>query len=134
MAEWQQVGPEQTFQDDDMKYRALDANGDYTFGKGVSNFLVNNPDAVAQSVLTRLKLIKGEWFLDNTVGTPYTSQILGAGMVSKYDSAIQGVIASTSGVTGITNYSSQVDPATRKASVSCTISTIYGQANLQFNL
>jgi hypothetical protein len=72
-----------------MIYRKLDADGDYTFGLQGGNFYKNNPEAVGQAVKTRLSLIQGEWFLDTNAGTPYNSQILGAGTVGTYDHAIQ---------------------------------------------
>ncbi len=114
-----------------MIYRKLDSNGDYVFGKGSGNFLENSPETVAQAVVTRLGLIQGEWFLDVTAGTPYNSQILGAGMVSKYDYAIQDVILNTQGVVKIIDYYSDVDPSNRSAQVTCTIDTIYGQISIQ---
>jgi hypothetical protein len=113
-----------------MIYRKLDADGDYTFGLQSGNFFKNSPEAVAQAVKTRLGLIEGEWFLDTSAGTPYNSQILGAGTVGSYDQAIQEVIAGTAGVQSIDEYSSYVDPTTRAATVNCTITTIYGQANI----
>lgn len=113
-----------------MIYRKLDKDGDYTFGLGAGNFYKDQPEAVAQAVKTRLGLIEGEWFLDITAGTPYNSQILGAGMVSRYDHAIQEVILNTVGVTEIVNYYSQVDPTTRAAQITCTINTLYGTATL----
>jgi len=114
-----------------MKYRKLDVNGDYTFGLRDGNFHIDTPEAVAQAVKTRLALIQGEWFLDVTAGTPYNSQILGAGTLSKYDQAIQEVILQTNGVIRLTEYSSGVNPVTRAATVNCTIDTVYGQANIQ---
>lgn len=117
-----------------MMYRKLDAAGDYTIGLQAGNFLKNTPEAVGQAVKTRLGLIQGEWFLDTTVGTPYNSQILGAGMVSKYDRAIQEVILGTQGVTGIEAYSSSVDPSTRAATVNCTINTVYGKASVNVTI
>lgn len=117
-----------------MIYRKLDSNGDYTFGQQATNFYVDVPEAVAQAVKTRLGLIQGEWFLDTTIGTPYNSQILGAGMVSKYDAAIQDVILNTIGVNRIVSYASQVDPSSRAATVTCTIDTIYGQTTVQQTL
>lgn len=115
-------------------YRKLDDSGDYVFGQQSGNFYKDQPEAVAQAVKTRLGLIEGEWFLDISIGTPYNSQILGAGMVSKYDRAIQTVILNTVGVTRILEYSSQVNPLTRAAQVNCTIETAYGQATFQQNL
>jgi len=113
-----------------LTYRKLDANGDYTFGFRAGNFYKDQPEAVAQAVKTRLGLILGEWFLDVTYGTPYNSEILGAGNVGNYDFALQKVILGTPGVLRITSYASQVNPSTRGASVSCTIDTIYGSASV----
>lgn len=115
-------------------YRKLDENGDYVFGKGPGNFHIDSPEAVAQAVKTRLALSEGEWFLDVNHGTPYNSQILGAGKVATYDLAIQTVILNTNGVKSIVAYSSGVDPNTRGAFVNCVIDTIYGQATVRSNL
>lgn len=117
-----------------MKYRKLTESGDYTFGRGVGNFIQNTPETVAQAVKTRLGLRQGEWLLDTTIGTPYDSDILGMGKITLYDAAIQEVILNTEGVNSIIDYSSGVDPTIRKATVNCTISTIYGAAQLQVNV
>lgn len=108
-----------------MRYRMLDANGDYTFGVGGGNFFVNTPSAVAQAVKTRLGLMRGEWFLDQTAGTPY-GQILGKGTDATRDLAIQQVILKTQGVSAITDYASFLDSKTRKFTVAVSINTIYG--------
>src|SRR5260364_424406 len=54
-----------------MRYRRLDAAGDYAFGRGLSDFEQDTPEAVAQAVKTRLALRFGEWFLDTSDGTPW---------------------------------------------------------------
>lgn len=112
----------------------MDINGDHSFGHGRSDFYKDQPEAVAQAVKTRLGLIEGEWFLDITKGTPYNTQILGAGTVGLYDFAIQEVITNTPGVTQIVDYSSSVDSTTRKASVNCILDTLYGQVAFSHNL
>lgn len=117
-----------------MKYRKLTKAGDYTFGKGSGNFIQDTPETVAQAVQTRLGLVQGEWMLDTGAGTPYNSDILGAGKISTYDRAIQSVILNTPGVRRIAAYSSGVDRETRKATVNVTIDTIYGQVTTQANL
>lgn len=109
-----------------MRVRALTPTGDMRFGQGQANLLINSPAAVAQCVLTRLKLWTTEWFLDTTAGTPWSTDVLGTGTTSRYDEAIRLRILRTIGVTGIVSYSSEVDRRTRALSVSATISTQFG--------
>ena len=92
-----------------MRYRKLDANGDYTFGRSQANFLVNSPEAVAQAIQTRLALWEGEYFLDTSKGTPYWTQILGTGTWALYDQAIKDRILGTTGVLQIASYQSDYD-------------------------
>lgn len=111
-----------------MRYRQLDTNNDYTGFSGNIVFLVNSPQTVAQAVQTVLNLMQGEWFLDQTVGVPYSTQILGAGTQATRDLVIQNAILGTQGVVDINTYSSQFNPVTRIFTVNCTIDTIYGPA------
>lgn len=106
-----------------MKYRALDANGDYQIGV----FLSNSPATVAQAVVTRLNLWTGEFFMNTDDGTPYYQDILGRN--TNYDLEIQSRILGTIGVLEITDYSSTI--VNRALSVNCTINTIYGAATVQ---
>lgn len=117
-----------------MRYRKLSTTGDYVFGQGKNEFYVNVPDAVAQAVKTRLLLLTGEWFLDKTEGTPYSSEVLGTGTQTLYNLAIRNRILDTQGVTGISSYSSNINPATRELDISATISTVYGQTPVQVYL
>lgn len=113
-----------------MRYRKLDADGDFTLGSG-ADFLVNSPDAVAQAVLTRLHLWSGEWFVDTTSGTPWDTEILGKRLQLKNpDSSIKSRILETDGVTEIVDYASTFDGDTRKFSVTVTINTDYGVATI----
>lgn len=117
-----------------MRYRALDENGDMQFGGGAGQWMVNSPEAVAQAVKTRLLLMAGEWFLDVTEGTPYSTEILGEHTATTYDWAIRNRIALTPGVSEIQSYASQLDSDTRALSVQATISTIYGTATIAVSL
>jgi hypothetical protein len=106
-----------------MRYRALDSDGDAQFGRS-GIFLTNSPQAVAQAVLTRLKLWVGEWMLDNREGTDYSSKILGYGTQTTRDIEVQERILNTQGVKSILSYQSTV--VNRVFSVSVTIDTDYG--------
>lgn len=114
-----------------MRYRKLDSNGDFVFGNGLMDFYQNSPEAVGQSVLTRLKLWVNEWFLNVEEGTLWLQGILGKQQQSTIDTIIRSRILETEGVTDITAYDSIIDPDTRKLSLNVTIDTLYGSTNIQ---
>ncbi len=113
-----------------MRYRKLDENGDYTLDNAAA-FYVDSPEAVAQAVLTRLRLWRGEWFIDITDGTPWNTEILGKRQKGRNpDTAIRTRILQTKGVTEILSYSSNYDGNTRRLTVDATIGTTYGTATI----
>ena len=111
-----------------MRYRALSVTGDYQFGR-IGVFLIDTPEAVAQAIRTRLNLWTGEWFLNTNEGTPYETRVLGAGTQGTRDAAVRERILGTPGVLSLITYSSAVD-ADRKMTVSATVETVYGPANI----
>jgi len=114
-----------------MRYRKLSATGDYVFGGQQADFYKDSPEAVGQAVLTRLRLLRGEWFLDKIEGTPWGTEVLGKYTNGTYDAAIRQRILGTQGVLQITEYSSTVDTEKRALSVTVTISTIYGPTTVE---
>jgi hypothetical protein len=111
-----------------MKYRKLDADGDYQFGVQ-AEFLKDTPLTVAQAIYTRLLLHTNEWFLDSTEGTPYAEQIEGFGTQSTRDPAIQSRILGTPGVEELLSYSSALS-ADRRFTVNARVLTLYGQIQI----
>lgn len=115
-----------------MRYRALSASGDYTFGSGSQNFLINSPEAVAQVVQTTLKLWLGEWYLDVNAGTPYPEGVLGKKSQAEADATLIAEISQCQGVVSIANFKSSIDPDTRKYTViKCVLNTLYGPTQLE---
>jgi hypothetical protein len=133
-----------------MRVRQLSPTGDFVFGQSQQNFLVDSPAAVAQVVMTSLKLWLGEWYQNLNDGTPYSEGVIGYHSQATADATIQAailavevIVSSTSvppgavagqsipGVTDIINYVSTVNPETRNYSASCTINTIYGPTALE---
>lgn len=113
-----------------MRYRRLDANGDYM----LNNFLRDVPEAVGQAIKTRLLLITGEWFLNLNEGTPWYTQVLGKYTAGIYDTVIKSRIIGTPGVLSIDTYQSTIDPDTRSLDVNATVTTIYGVTTLEVSL
>jgi hypothetical protein len=106
-----------------MRTRPLSVTGDFTIGQP---WYVNNTQAVAQSISTRLKLWLGEWFLDQSDGTPYLTEILGERYNKTPDAAIKRRILGTPGVTQLLSYSSSFSgSATRILTVNATVQTLY---------
>lgn len=115
-------------------------SGDMQFGHSLADFWHDQPEGVGQAVLTRLRLYRGEWFLDVDEGTPWggfplndavvaQGQILGSHTAQTRDLALKQRILETEGVLGIRAYSSSVDPDTRVFSVNVEVDTIYGVAS-----
>lgn len=115
-----------------MRYRKLaPGTNDYLFGSGQGDYLVNTPAAVAQAVKTTLLLWLGEFWLNLNAGTPYPQGILGTHSQATADMTLINQITNVQGMSSIVNFLSNIDPVTRKYSVSsCTLNTIYGPTEL----
>jgi len=109
-----------------MRYRKLSPTGDYVFGQQQSDFWVNVPDAVAQAVSTRLRLWTGNWFLNTAEGTDWSGKILGNRTALTRDAELRQRILNTPGATQIVNYSTALDPNTRRFTASFQIETQFG--------
>lgn len=110
-----------------MKYRKLSPDGDYQFGNGAADFWVDQPEAVAQAVQTRLGLWQGDWFLDTTEGMTWKTEVLGVRTANTRDPAIRRRVLGTAGVKAIMAYSSNLNRDTRAFSVdTLKLDTIYG--------
>ncbi|WP_435948314.1 hypothetical protein [Dryocola sp. BD586] len=112
-----------------MKYRK-EIDNDYAFGRGDAAFLVDNAQAVAQAVRTRLCLWRGQWFLDVNEGTPYAQAVLGKQAPDVYTLAIRDRISGTQGVKAITAFNTQNKNSNRRLTFSVTLDTIYGEVTV----
>jgi len=108
-----------------MRVRALDANGDWTFGKGQNDYKFGR-DAAAQAIGTRLKSFTGDCFFDIGAGIDWWN-LLGSKNRLALELAISNSILNTPGVTRIVpnTFSSTLD-ADRNLSVSCQVDTVFG--------
>jgi hypothetical protein len=112
-----------------MKYRALDFNGDYSFGKGMQNFLVD-ADAIGQAIKTNLLLLQGEWWEDTSNGLPLFRNILEQSgtpeRLAATDLLIKTRILNTKGVAEIQSFKSSY--SNRRYTVDdCVVLTNTGQ-------
>ena len=114
-----------------MRYRKLDNDGDFSAGHGTADFFVDQPEAVGQSVLTRLRLWTGEWFLNTDEGTPYREQVLGAHRRQSAGPAIKLRVAGTEGVTEVSDFAADYDGDARALTVTATVDTVYGETTIE---
>src|SRR5690606_15887722 len=90
--------------------------------------------AIAQTVVTRLKLFLGEYFRDVTDGTPWFQQILGKPEnLNAVEAILRNRIARTPGVVRLLSFELQFDLDSRTLSVQAQVLTQYGDADVQFS-
>ena len=102
--------------------RSFDENGDYAI-----NRFVSESAATIQAVATRLRLFKGEWFLNLESGVPWYQRVfIKPARLNEVDKIIRNKITQTEGVDQLTSFDLRFDRDTRKLSVSFSATTIYG--------
>lgn len=111
-----------------MRVRKQTSTGDFSFGHGAADYFVNQREAVAQEVLTALLLFQGEWFMDTTAGMPWLTKVVGRN--TDPDTVIKSGILNVQAVTGLSDYSSSLNNASRGLTVSCKIDTQFGTTQI----
>ena len=112
-----------------MKYRTLDRDGDHTFGQ---NKFLTAHEAVAQAILTRLRLLLGEWWENTEDGLPLFEKILGAygADIDTVDLIFAGRIRETKNVKRLISYKSEFSTQTRVYSAHAQVDTVFGEVGV----
>jgi hypothetical protein len=111
-----------------MRTRRIDENNDWTFGAGRQSY-ASQSEAVAQKVKTRLQLFLGDWFLDETVGIDWITEMSSRSQTSKILSDAKNCILQTEGVRSLDSFDYDRDPKTRKLTITASYTDIYGTTN-----
>jgi len=99
-----------------MKVAGITSEGDFIFGRGRASYKTNS-DAIAQNVVTRLRLFTDDWYLDVDSGIPWI-EILGArGGFDRIQRAIEKSVLQTDGVKSISRLEVEENAKTRTISV-----------------
>lgn len=120
-----------------MIFRQLAANGDWTFGQGISGYATLN-DAIELNVKTRLLSWVGDCFFALLDFVDWLGR-LDKGQEANLNQELQQVILASYGVSAITAFDIELNRQTRACLVTYTITTIFGQTfsntlNLQAGL
>lgn len=109
-----------------MIIRALDSDGDWTYGKGLSDFLQNQA-AIVQNVRTRILSWVGDCFFALQEGVDWNSR-LDVGQQAALVQEIKTVVLQSSGVVGVNSIEADLDPVTRRITFTVDIVTIFSQS------
>ncbi len=102
--------------------RSFDENGDYA----INNFIEGTP-ATAQAVTTRLRLFKGEWFLNLNSGVPWFQEVfVKPARIPQVEQIIRDTILRTEGVAALTSFNLTFDGNIRRLTISFTGKTTWG--------
>lgn len=117
-----------------LKYRALDENGDMIFGHGDRDFISGLP-AMAQVLKTRLSAVEGEWWEGDPHALPYYTEMIGAGATKKKQDAMDLMVINrimdTVGVISVSEVNSTIQ--NRRYHFECKVQTIYGTTVAEVN-
>lgn len=117
-----------------MKYRKMDENGEYIFGHGKYDFLLNS-EAVAQAIKTKILLLKREWWEDVLIGTPLFNGMLSSRMSNEQKTAIDLIlrdrIMEVENVETIIEFKSEFDNVKRAYSMRCKVETSFGDTTVK---
>lgn len=107
-----------------MIVRALDANGDWTFGAGKNNYL-QGAAAVGQAIATRCLSFLGDCFFATDAGIDWFN-LLGGKNQLNLQLALSSTILNTPNVISLTALSINLDDTTRAFSASYSVMTSFG--------
>lgn len=109
--------------------RAIDSNGDWTYGAGRGNYLSYNA-AIAQNINTRLNSFLGNCFFDLGAGIDWFN-LLGSKDTTSLNLAIGSVILNTAQVVGILQLGTSLS-SDRVFTVSYSVQTVYSTVTNTF--
>lgn len=109
-----------------MRVRALDKNGDWTFGHSRNNYKVGI-EALRQNVITRIKSLKNDWFLDSEANIDWFNILGRTNNEDIIKNQVYQTVITTYGVTSIKKMEVKTDSASRKAQLFIHIGTIYDE-------
>lgn len=106
---------------------ALSPSHDLYLGSRSSIAVVTDGEAVAQGVLTRLRLFLGEWFLDVNEGTPwYQDVLIDTPDIRVIEVDLKARILEDPRVLSLLSFDLEYDRATRGITLSFSAETIFG--------
>ena len=108
-----------------MRVAGIDGNGDFIFGRGKASYKTKS-NAIAQNVVTRLRLFTDDWYLDVDSGISWIELLGTRGNSSRIQRAIEKSVLQTDGVKAISRLEIEEDTETRGISIVLEYTDIFG--------
>lgn len=105
-----------------MKFRTVDSNGDWVFGRGVNSYSRRN-SAIGLNIRTRLLSWKNDCFFDLTAGVDWYNRLGSKNQRDLLEQEIRRIILQSEGVTGINQFDTILN--NRNFSLYVDVSTQY---------
>ena len=97
--------------------------------------IITDIEEIAQLLKTRLKLYRGEWFLNTTVGVPWLQEILGkVNTKNGIESIIKDEILKTPGVKSLEAFELDIDASERLLTVTFKVNTESGILDIEVTI
>lgn len=106
-------------------FRALDADGDWTWGNGVENYVVEQA-AIVLDIQTALQTFLGEVFFALDFGVDWWN-LLGGRDENQVILQCRKIISGCDGVTRINSVTARLDSRARQLMVTFNINTVYSR-------
>lgn len=111
-----------------MIVRGLDNNGDWTFGRGLTNYLTES-NAIAQCVRTKLLSLKNDWFLNRDDGIAWFDYLEKNPDIQQLERDIKNIVSNIDGVEMITDFDLLLDNDTRVMQIQIGYDDKYKNSN-----
>jgi hypothetical protein len=108
-----------------MIFSNLDANGDWSFGQGLSNYVADN-QAIGLNIRTRLLSWLNDCFFDTAAGVDWLNRLGSKNQRTLLELDLRRIILQSFGVTGIIDFSS--DLTDRSFTANYSVNTIFSEA------
>ncbi|QQP86951.1 hypothetical protein [Entomomonas asaccharolytica] len=86
-----------------MKVRRVDANNDWTFGRGLANY-ADTTESAAQRVKTRLQSFVNDWFLDLEHGLNWLPNMERPANLNAIENSVKSCILNTTDIIEIISF------------------------------
>jgi len=108
-----------------MRVAGITSGGDFIFGRGKASYKTKS-GAIAQNVVTRLRLFTDDWYLDVDSGISWIEMLGTRGNSDRIQRAIEKSVLQTDGVKSISRLEIEKNSEDRSISIILEYNDIFG--------